>query len=215
MRRLLAALMLVAPTAVLAQSELSLEVNAFGGINFVKASDEIGSDSESGFDTGVRVVVSHVQGLFAYGEYTYGEVDERVDDLKVTLELDEFRVGGGYLAALSDRFSFGGYAGYVNEKLTAQVAGESASGDADGFNAGVMLQYQATPTIQTYGRFGYLNLEAEGGGPNADGPDLNVGASFELAKGFSTYVEYRYTNLQSSGAELDYSSVRGGIRLSY
>lgn len=59
MRRLIAALLLTAPTTSFAASELSLEVNAFGGVNFVDASDELGSDSETGFDTGVRVVVRH------------------------------------------------------------------------------------------------------------------------------------------------------------
>ena len=215
MKRLLAGLILAAPVTCFAANEFTLDINGFLGHAFSEISDDGFSVKPDGLDTGFRATISHREGLFALGEYTFADLDDRIEGIKLGLKIHEFRVGGGYLATISPQLKVGGYGAYVGQDQRIRAGDVKASDDADGFNIGGLIQYNATKVIQTYGRFGYLNLEADSGGPNADGVDLIVGGSYELAQGLAGFVEYRYTHLQQSGGEVDYNSIRGGIKLSY
>lgn len=215
MKRLIAGLILAAPVSTFAANDLTLDIHGFFGGAFSKIADDGFSVKPDGFDTGFRATVSHRDGLFALGEYTFADLDDRIEGIQLGLKIHEFRVGGGYLAPLTQQLKIGGYGAYVGQDQRVSVGGDRVSDDADGFNIGAIIQYNPTKLLQSYGRFGYLNLEADSGGPNADGVDLIVGGSYELAQGLAGFVEYRYTHLQQSGSEFDYNSIRGGIKLSY
>lgn len=214
MKKLLTALLLAAPLApALAAQDFSADVHGFVGAAFVKLSDDFKSEPK-GVDTGVRVTITSRHGFFGSMEYTYADVDERVSGVKVGYKLDELRAGGGYLSAVAPNLRIGGFVNYINQDVEVRAGGLGASSNGDGFNVGLLAQFDASPSFQTYGRIGYINLQADGDA-DSDGVDLNMGVSYELAEGLATFLEYRYTYLQDSGSNLDYVSLRGGIKLSY
>lgn len=215
MKRLTAALLLSTPLASFAQADLSLDVNAFIGANFAEVETDPTRQNLNGLDTGIRAVVSHRTGVFAFGEYTYGDLSDRVEGTKLNLELHEYRVGGGYRHALDARLNVGAFAAFVNQELQARVGGVQGSTEREGFNVGALVEFQATPLIGTYARIGYLEVDGNNPAGGFGGLDLNAGATYEWAKGLAGFIEYRFTNLEGGGSDLVYNAIRGGIRLSY
>jgi hypothetical protein len=215
MKRLIATLMLTAPAAAFAQGELSLDVDAFVGASFAEVESEPDRQNLNGLDTGIRGTVRHDTGVFAFAEYTYGDLSDRVEGTKLNLELHEYRLGGGYRAPINSRLNAGLFAAFVNQELQARFGGVQTTTEREGFNVGAVVDFQATPLINTYGRFGYLEVDGNNPAGGFGGVDLNAGFTYEWAKGLAGFIEYRYTNLEGRGSDLIYNAVRAGMRFSY
>ena len=196
-----------------------VDVSGFVGYNFIEFGDSIETVEPEGVDLGVRgKVFLGNSGLFLGGEYTYSDTDTQFLGSRLTYESDEYRLGGGMLIPLSPVFRLGGYGHYVNQQVDTRFEGLTTSGEASGFDVGALIEYDAAPGVQTYGRIGYMNLSPEGSDDDedrVDGVDLLAGLSFKMSRNLSLFGEYRYTHLENDFTEQDYSSVRGGVRLTY
>ena len=155
--------------------------------------------------------------VFLAGEYTYADVDDQFAGSRARYQLDEYRLGGGILVPVGPQLKFGAYGNYVNQQVDTSYLGVTTSGEADGYDIGALVEFNASPRVQTYGRLGYMSVEPVNGNSSdrADGVDLLAGLSFKLTREMSVFGEYRYTNLQDEVSESDYNSIRGGIRLQF
>jgi len=196
-----------------------VDLSGFVGYNFVEFGDGFETVEPEGVDLGLRgKVFLGNSGLFLGGEYTYSDTDTQFLGSKLTYEGSEFRLGGGMLIPVTPVFRLGGYGHYVNQEVDTRFEGLTTTGEASGYDVGALIEYDAAPGVQTYGRIGYMNLSPEGSDDDearVDGVDLLAGLSFKMSRNLSLFGEYRYTHLENDFSEQDYSSVRGGVRLTY
>lgn len=196
----------------------AVDLSAFAGYNFLEFDDGNAVEPE-GADLGVRgKLFLGNSGLFLGGEYTYSDVDTQFLGSRLTYESNEFRLGGGALLPISPVFRLGGYGHYVNQNVDTRYEGLTTTGEADGFDVGALVEYDATPEIQTYGRIGYMSLAPNDSQADEDrftGVDLLAGLSYRISYSTSLFGEYRYTSLENDFAKTDYNSIRGGVRFQF
>ncbi len=219
-KTLLTAAAFLAPVSAFAgQGGPDVDLYGFAGYNFLELGDGFENVEPEGVDLGLRgKVFLGNSGLFLGGEYTYSDTDTQFAGSKLSYEGNEFRLGGGVLLPITPVFRLGGYGHYVNQEVDTRFEGFTATGEASGYDVGALFEYDATPDIQTYGRIGYMSLSPdndESDEARATGVDLLAGLSFRISYSLSLFGEYRYTHLEDDFNEQDYSSVRGGLRLTY
>lgn len=195
-----------------------VDLYGFAGYNFLEFDDGDAVEPE-GVDLGLRgKVFLGNSGLFLGGEYTYSDVDTQFLGSRLSYQGDEFRFGGGMLLPVSPIFRLGGYGHYVNQEVETRFEGISTTGEADGFDVGALVEFDATPEIQTYGRIGYMSLspnDSEADEDRFSGVDLLAGLSFRVSRSTSLFGEYRYTSLENDFTKTDYNSIRGGVRFQF
>lgn len=230
MKKLLTALVLVAPAAAFAdpghrgghapRHDDTVDISGYAGGSFLSIDDGIDKVDPNGSDVGVRAKVFLGSGLFLGGEYTYSDTETTFAGSKARYQVDEYRLGGGVLLPVSPYFKLGGYGHYVNQQVQLDFQGFGFQQEADGYDVGVLAQFDASRRLQAYGRVGYISLEPQdsngnGSGSRLDGVDLLIGASYSLTRNLALFGEYRYTQLDDGSTSTDLSAVRGGVRLRF
>jgi hypothetical protein len=152
-----------------------------------------GDDDGDGF--GLRGRFNATEQVFISAEYQAVEYDDS------SLELDQLRVGAGYILPINTTLNFVGQVEYIS----AETDGPGISSETDdGFGVHAGLEAALAPQFSLYGSVGFVSID------DSDGPEFLVGARFQVAPNVSLFADYRATRFSDSGSDLDLDDLRLG-----
>ncbi|MDP3857202.1 MAG: outer membrane beta-barrel protein [Stagnimonas sp.] len=210
---------LLGPAGVFAGSPAANGVDLFVGAAELKLSDSEDSVKFSGYDYGTRAAFALSPNVFVSGEYVRSTTDKSVDDVKIEIEPEELRIGGGVKFATSKAVNLFMGAQYARMDLDITASdpsgSETISAKADGYTLFGGADYSFNPGITLYGRLGYMSLDDDG--DKMDGLDFLAGAQYPISPSIGLFGEFRLTDLEfeGDGGSITFTAYRGGVRFSF
>lgn len=170
------------------QANLDVTVPGFGS----------GDDDGDGFGGNLYLPLGATQNFVITGEYQTVEYDE------TEIELDQFRVGGGFQAP-AGMLSWAVLGEYVNADFD--------DAEMDGLGVHARLTAPVADRARIYGQVGYLMLEDDY--EDIDGVEYLIGASFDFTPQVGAFVDLRTSDLEGedSGVETEFQDFRVGMRV--
>lgn len=189
-------------------------LTVYGGAASMTIDDGIDSIKPSGYVLGARLTAASTMGLQGTIDYNHFDGKKTISGVKVNVDQDEIRgtVGWGFPVGANAKIYAEG--GYESARLKLSAAGITDSETFKGPYFGFGGNAQLAPSLNAYGRLGYLSLKPDGGNALA-GPDALAGLGFQLNKTVSLVVEYRYVDLNDDGANIKYQNINAGMKFSF
>ena len=155
---------------------------------------DVGGGSADGLGFGIKGWGKVANQFLLTGEYQTAELEVG----SVDFDLDQLRVGGGFLLPMDNNITLFARAEFVQ----IDIEGD----EADGFGIHVGGIVTVSPQVNVYGSLGMLDLEDDSNNSD-DGLEFLIGGEFMFAPNLGAFIEYR----DFGGDEFDLTDLRGGV----